>query len=69
MIRLESRGGVKECFRCENLEGVYRCADCLGTGLWCQSCLLSDHIQHPLHRVEVRLWQYETFRIPLTCVS
>jgi hypothetical protein len=54
MIRLEGRGGETICFRCGSGEAVFRCNDCLGAGLWCQPCLLVDHMRNPLHRIEVR---------------
>ncbi|KAF9491411.1 hypothetical protein BDN71DRAFT_1398408, partial [Pleurotus eryngii] len=30
----------------------YQCIDCIGAGLFCQSCILSQHTSTPLHRIE-----------------
>ena len=37
-----------------NVSRTFRCLDCFGNGLYCQQCLVSDHLLNPLHRIEVR---------------
>ncbi|KAH7903909.1 hypothetical protein BJ138DRAFT_1019877, partial [Hygrophoropsis aurantiaca] len=55
LLRLEGRGSgvlTPQCSCCHQVEGTYRCEDCFGTELTCQSCLVSSHTRTPLHRVE-----------------
>ena len=54
LLRSEGLGGFPlQCTECQ-LPASFRCQDCFGLGLLCQTCLLSTHARHPLHRVEVR---------------
>ncbi|KAG2101317.1 uncharacterized protein F5147DRAFT_812283 [Suillus discolor] len=44
---------------CDN-EPVYRCSDCEGLQMYCQSCVVALHCAMPLHHVEV--WTGEYFQ-------
>jgi CxC2 like cysteine cluster associated with KDZ transposases len=57
--RLEGRGDYSSitclcCGEMENSPALYRCIDCSGTELMCQSCIVLVHKSNPLHRVKVR---------------
>ncbi|KAG2748087.1 hypothetical protein P692DRAFT_201715693, partial [Suillus brevipes Sb2] len=52
MICLEGRcsqAGAQSCLGCNCLSLEYRCEDCLGSELYCSSCILSANARHPLH--------------------
>lgn len=56
IIRLEGRcnkAGAQCCSECDCPTPEYRCRDCLGSELYCSACILSAHVRHPLHRLEV----------------
>lgn len=58
MIRLEGRCNqvsVPSCLKCDSPNPEYKCRDCLGPELYCSTCILSVHVHHPLHRLQVRL--------------
>jgi len=55
-IRLDGRAerqAQRSCNVC--LQGIphYRCRDCLGGVLLCQSCIVKIHVYNPFHYVEV----------------
>ncbi|KAG1779216.1 hypothetical protein EV702DRAFT_1216574 [Suillus placidus] len=61
MIRLEGRcsqAGAQSCLGCNCPSPEYRCDDCLGSELYCSSCILSAHVRHPLHRLQKWNGQY-----------
>ncbi|KAH7918244.1 hypothetical protein BV22DRAFT_1108409 [Leucogyrophana mollusca] len=37
---------------CQEAPALYRCEDCFGPSLWCQSCVVSNHARNPLHRIK-----------------
>ncbi|KAG0695571.1 hypothetical protein DFH29DRAFT_984920 [Suillus ampliporus] len=54
MIRLEGRcsqAGAQSCLECNCPSPEYRCEDCLGSELYCSTCILLAHVRHPLHRL------------------
>lgn len=53
IIRLNGRCGQDSCSSCDREPGLYRCKDCFGGHILCHSCLLSKHLQLPLHRILV----------------
>ncbi|KIJ10070.1 hypothetical protein PAXINDRAFT_16915 [Paxillus involutus ATCC 200175] len=57
LLRLESRGEARDISVCRGQPGClnkpgYRCVDCEGTHMLCQSCVLDQHQVTPLHRIE-----------------
>ncbi|KAM6501762.1 hypothetical protein JOM56_001739 [Amanita muscaria] len=56
ILRHDGRGDFldcESCVECGKEEGMYKCRDCFdGSLLRCQSCLVSIHGVHPLHRIE-----------------
>ncbi|KAG2028869.1 hypothetical protein BDR03DRAFT_882493 [Suillus americanus] len=60
-IRLEGRCGqasAQSCLECNRPSPEYRCEDCLGSELYCTTCILSAHVRHPLHRLQRWNGQY-----------
>lgn len=55
LLRHEGRGRyVKQgCSSCRNVTANYRCQDCHGGRLWCQACIIWEHRDEPLHKLEV----------------
>lgn len=62
LIRLEGRGDANKLSRCPSCkptqidadEPIYRCDDCAGSLMECQTCCVSRHERLPLHIVKVR---------------
>ncbi|KAG1902615.1 uncharacterized protein F5891DRAFT_1127573 [Suillus fuscotomentosus] len=57
MLRLEGRGDFISQATCHGTYGCslpaeFRCEDCFGTELYCQSCTMERHHEHPLHRIK-----------------
>jgi hypothetical protein len=57
-VHLEGRGdfgGLRWCgwHGCESSEAFYRCRHCFDPCLYCAGCLVEQHWDNPLHRVEV----------------
>ncbi|KAH7904863.1 hypothetical protein BJ138DRAFT_1130779 [Hygrophoropsis aurantiaca] len=52
-IRLSGRGNYSDIVVCcgDHL-GLYRCRDCFSLKLKCQNCVVLQHAQNPLHRIE-----------------
>ncbi|KAG1733186.1 uncharacterized protein EDB91DRAFT_1330100 [Suillus paluster] len=60
-IHLEGRcgqAGAQSCLECNRPSPEYRCEDCLGSELYCTTCILSAHVRHPLHRLQRWNGQY-----------
>lgn len=57
LLRLEGRGPLSGhlCSCGNSRPAEYRCTDCFGGRMACQSCILTWHAGLPLHRTEVRL--------------
>lgn len=55
MLRLEGRVSMGSCLECDGPNPEYKCQDCFGSELHCSDCILSVHVHHPLHRLQVRL--------------
>ncbi|KAG1850227.1 hypothetical protein DFJ58DRAFT_716845 [Suillus subalutaceus] len=58
MLRLEGRRDFISQATCRGTYGCslpaeFRCEDCFGTKLYCQSCTMERHHEHPLHRIKV----------------
>jgi len=58
MLRLEGRGDFISQATCHGTYGCslpaeFHCEDCFGTELYCQSCTVDRHHEHPLHRIKV----------------
>ena len=57
LLRQDGHGdflGNSACSSCSEGEGVYKCRDCLtGCRLRCSACMVSAHLDHPLHCIEV----------------
>ncbi|KAG1726701.1 uncharacterized protein EDB91DRAFT_1330919 [Suillus paluster] len=54
-ICLEGRcgqAGTQSCLECNRPSPEYQCEDCLGSELYCTTCILSAHVRHPLHRLQ-----------------
>ncbi|KAG1741361.1 hypothetical protein EDB19DRAFT_1895127 [Suillus lakei] len=63
MIHLKGRcsqAGAQSCMECNCPSPEYRCEDCLGSDLFCSTCILSTHVRHPLHRLQ--RWNGEYFK-------
>ena len=46
--------GQSACSSCSEEEGVYKCRDCFtGCQLWCSECMVSAHLNHPLHGIKI----------------
>ncbi|KIL56755.1 hypothetical protein M378DRAFT_88857, partial [Amanita muscaria Koide BX008] len=53
-LGLDGRGRFShDCAECQIPHATYRCRDCFGNRLYCLPCLLKQHRNHPLHRIEV----------------
>ncbi|KAG2048340.1 hypothetical protein BDR06DRAFT_976099 [Suillus hirtellus] len=57
MLRLEGHGDFISQATCRGTYGCslpaeFRCEDCFGTELYCQSCTVERHHEHPLHRIK-----------------
>ncbi|KAG1767651.1 hypothetical protein EDD22DRAFT_978118 [Suillus occidentalis] len=62
MIHLEGRcsqAGAQSCMECNCPSLEYQCEDCLGSDLFCSTCVLSAHVCHPLHCLQ--RWNGEYF--------
>ena len=56
LLRLEGLGdsaGSPSCCNCDAGECLFRCEDCFGGPLFCETCIVSRHALLPLHRVKV----------------
>ncbi|OJT05680.1 hypothetical protein TRAPUB_3498 [Trametes pubescens] len=71
MLHGEGRGDFADCScPCGQLgvAAIYRCEDCLGNQLYCETCTVDYHRKHPLHRV--KRWTGEYFeRVPLKALG
>ena len=52
LLRHDGRAGCNICVDCEG-DGVYKCDDCFGFQLRCQSCFVERHAYAPFHRALV----------------
>ncbi|KAK7032404.1 hypothetical protein VNI00_013152 [Paramarasmius palmivorus] len=54
MMRTEGRGRfyTKACCRCGGSEARFRCKDCFGLRMYCQTCTVLNHLEQPLHCIE-----------------
>ncbi|KAF6746229.1 hypothetical protein DFP72DRAFT_823348 [Ephemerocybe angulata] len=59
MLRLEGFGDAEDVRDCHHpgcralpIDVIYRCRDCSVTAVWCKSCVVQDHTQMYLHRIE-----------------
>ncbi|KAG1765896.1 hypothetical protein EDD22DRAFT_978598 [Suillus occidentalis] len=55
MIHLEGRcsqAGTQSCIECNCPSLEYQCEDCLGSDLFCSTCVLLTHVHHPLHHLQ-----------------
>ncbi|KIJ09041.1 hypothetical protein PAXINDRAFT_164415 [Paxillus involutus ATCC 200175] len=53
LIRLEGRcGSADTCYQCKVASAHFRCEDCYGVDMFCNSCILSYHQRNPLHRIK-----------------
>lgn len=59
LIRLDGRGDRQQLCQCSSVQSQmtvdaeYRCRDCFGGELLCQSCIVKCHASNPLHSIEV----------------
>ncbi|KAK7055702.1 CxC2 domain-containing protein [Favolaschia claudopus] len=72
LLRLEGRGDYRHQTKCSGCtrpagEAVFRCKDCFSDALFCKSCLVSEHKDTPLHRVEI--WNEREFFETVTLKS
>ncbi|KLO04642.1 hypothetical protein SCHPADRAFT_840402, partial [Schizopora paradoxa] len=54
LLRLDGRGSFIEtdaCGVCTKGIGVFRCKICIGGGLRCSTCIVSEHMRMPLHPI------------------
>lgn len=51
--RLDGRGTSSFSCRNDDNQGTYRCIDCFDTNLYCNGCIVRQHVHAPLHRIEV----------------
>jgi CxC2 like cysteine cluster associated with KDZ transposases len=49
LLNLEMPPTNLTCSSCAYVEAGFHCLDCYGSHLWCQSCLILCHAQHPFH--------------------
>ncbi|KAJ7434610.1 hypothetical protein B0H11DRAFT_1757333, partial [Mycena galericulata] len=62
LVLLEGRGDYQqydECIVCGGATPSYRCVECFTDDLYCQACIVSAHVDSPLHKVEV--WKGDMF--------
>ncbi|KIJ58413.1 hypothetical protein HYDPIDRAFT_81314, partial [Hydnomerulius pinastri MD-312] len=54
LIRLEGRGDAVDsvCVQCRELPALIRCDDCFGQAMYCERCVVGQHVKTPLHRVK-----------------
>ena len=45
--------GKMECYACGVDGAVYQCDECSGGGLRCRNCIVTRHVESPLHRIRV----------------
>ena len=55
----EALHGDGTCWVCRSKQGLIKCLDCFGRHLACRECCISEHQNHPFHRVE--LWNGSSF--------
>lgn len=51
---LQEHTSLPQCSSCAEEVGAYKCIDCLAPILRCASCIIYQHENLPLHRLEVR---------------
>ena len=68
---LQEHTSLPQCDSCLQDRGEYQCIDCSTQLLYCSPCIVSQHENIPLHRLEVRLYSIKiTFshvRVGLEC--
>ena len=48
--------GHSKCAKCKENDGIFKCKDCpSGKMLKCQGCMVSLHLELPLHHIEVHV--------------
>ncbi|KIJ18404.1 hypothetical protein PAXINDRAFT_161377 [Paxillus involutus ATCC 200175] len=56
LIQLEGRyGSADTCYQCKVASVYFRCKDCYGVNMFCNSCILSYHQRNPLHCIKANL--------------
>jgi hypothetical protein len=53
---LQERLSLPQCVSCVDEPGAYRCTDCSTSTLRCASCIVYQHENTPLHRLQVCLY-------------
>ena len=56
LLRHEGFGdsaGSPLCGSCGRAEGTIKCNDCFSQLLYCQQCIVKEHVNLPLHRIKV----------------
>jgi len=51
---LQEHMSLPQCVSCLEELGRYKCIDCTVSPLYCASCIVCQHENAPLHRLEVR---------------
>jgi hypothetical protein len=59
LLEGEAPHGDGICWVCKSKQGLIKCLDCFGRHLACRECCISEHQNHPFHRVE--LWNGSSF--------
>lgn len=59
LFRHESYPLSDSCINCHQVTGRYRCKDCFGQHVWCDTCCISAHKHVPFHRIQ--LWNGKYF--------
>ncbi|KAJ7113288.1 hypothetical protein C8R43DRAFT_1138715 [Mycena crocata] len=64
LLRLEGRGDYRfqtMCAGCavDSVYASYRCKDCFSDALFCKDCVVKEHRDNPLHRIE--MWNNRRF--------
>ncbi|KAG1720010.1 hypothetical protein EDB19DRAFT_1898572 [Suillus lakei] len=50
-----SQASAQSCLECNYPSPEHQCEDCLGSELYCSTCILSAHVRHPLHQLQKTL--------------
>ena len=53
LFRHESFPATSTCSHCKVRSGKYRCKDCFGRNVWCDTCCINAHDQTPFHRIQM----------------
>ncbi|KAH9482659.1 hypothetical protein JR316_0004759 [Psilocybe cubensis] len=69
ILRLDGRGDYSNhssCYQCKINDALYQCLDCDRIEMFCNACIVGNHLANPLHRI--KKWNQQYFE-PTTLKS